>query len=212
MRIGVFGGTGMIGSRIVGEALARGHQPTVIVRDPRRHLAVEVPLVVADATDAAAVAGAVRDVDAVVSAIGGAASGRPGIVVDATHALIEGLRQARVKRLLVVGGAGGLRSASGARVIDDPGFPEAWKPASQAQIDALEIYRRQGSALDWSYLSPADVIEPGPRTGRYGTSADDLVVDGDGNSFISCEDYAVAVIDELENPTSIAGRLAVGPP
>ncbi|HWT92676.1 MAG TPA: NAD(P)H-binding protein, partial [Solirubrobacteraceae bacterium] len=149
--------------------------------------------------------------DAVVSAVGGAKAGAPRVVVDAAPALIEGLRQANVTRLLVVGGAGGLRAPEGGRVVDRPSFREDWKPAALAQIDALETLRRDGGELDWTFVAPADVIEPGERTGRYGTSTDDLVVDAHGESFISAEDYAVALVDELERPRALRERLAVGP-
>lgn len=212
MRIAVFGATGTIGSRIVTEAAARGHEVVAVARENGRRPDVELPVRFADPTDTEAVAAAVAGVDAVVSAIGGASSGRPGLVAEAAPSLVAGLQQADVRRLVVVGGAGGLRAPSGGRVVDRPDFPEAWKPASLAQIEALEIYRRQASALDWTYVSPADVITPSIRTGRYATGTDELVVDGEGNSFISCEDYAVAVLDELEHPTTIGGRLAVGPP
>lgn len=211
MKIAVLGANGTIGRRIVAEALDRGHSVTAVVRDPGRPVPDGVPVVVAEATDPAAIAAAVADSDAVVSAVGGAASGRPGLVAEAAPALIEGLTRASVRRLVIVGGAGGLRAPGGERVIDGAAFPEAWKPASLAQIDALAIYRQNASALDWTYISPADNIAPGQRTGQYATSSDDLVVDAEGNSFISCEDYAVAVIDELERPTQLAGRLAVGP-
>lgn len=211
MRIALFGAGGTLGSRILAEALDRGHEVVAVVRDPQRRPPGDVPFVVGDATDPASVAAAVRGCDAVISAVGGAKAGNARAVVDAARALVEGLPEAGVRRLLIVGGAGGLQVAAGTRLVDAPEFPAAWRPASLAQCDALAVYQESAQGLDWTYVAPADVIEPGERTGRYATDTDRLVVDAQGESFISAEDYAVALIDELERPRHVGGRLAVGP-
>ena len=211
MRVAIFGARGMIGSRIANELLARDHQVTAVVRSLSPALPEGLGAVTGDSTDAAQVAMVVSGNDAVISAVGGAGAGEPRVVVDTADALIDGLNGAGVKRLLLVGGAGGLLTEGGRRVIDMPDFPEAWKPASAAQIDALQIYRERGGGLDWTYISPADRIDPGVRTGRYATDFDRLVIDTTGGSYISAEDFAIAVVDQLETPTAIRRRIAVGP-
>jgi putative NADH-flavin reductase len=208
-RIALFGATGTLGSRILAEALARGHDVTAVMRDVTRAPSQVRNVVQADATDAGAIAAAVAGHDAVVSAIGGAREGRPRMVVDAAEALIRGLAQAQAMRLVVVGGAGSLGVSGGGRLVDQPDFPEAWKPASLAQCDALDVYRARGGDIEWTYISPADLIEPGERTGRYAVGADELIVDADGRSFITAEDFAVAVIDEVETPAHIGSRFTV---
>ena len=93
--------------------------------------------------------------------------------------------------------------------MDRAGFPDAWKPIAQAHADALQVYRTEAKGLDWTYLSPADVIQPGVRTGRYRTGEDRLVVDDRGNSHISAEDFAVALVDELERRAHVGRRFTV---
>jgi hypothetical protein len=211
MKIAVIGPTGNIGSRVVNEALDRGHEVTGIVRDRDRELPEHEHLTraVADATDPAALAAAVDGHDAVVSAVGGTASGNPGVLTPVARALIEALPRAGVKRLFVVGGAGSLMVDGGGTVIEQSWFPDAWKPSSQAQGDALAIYRGEAGDLDWTYLSPAHEIEPGERTGAYRTGLDALLTDDEGQSRISMEDYAVAVIDELERPQFVGRRFTI---
>jgi putative NADH-flavin reductase len=207
MKIALFGATGMIGERIAKEALARGHQVTAIVRDPAR-LAVadnHLRVVGGDVSDAGSVAAAVVGHDVVVSAVGpSAGNGDPQMLLTAAHALVEGLGRAGVKRLLVVGGAGSLDIAPGVRLVDTPNFPAAWKPLALAHADALDVYR--AADLDWTFFSPAALIAPGERTGEYRTGTDQLLADAEGNSFISAEDYAVALLAEIEQPQFIRRR------
>ena len=93
--------------------------------------------------------------------------------------------------------------------MDRGSFPDAWKPTAQAHADALQVYRTEAGGLDWTYVSPAAVIEPGVRTGRYRTGEDRLLVDDQGNSHISAEDFAVAIVDELERPAHVGRRFTV---
>lgn len=213
MKIVLFGATGAVGQRIVREALERGHEVVGIVRDPERS---EVPdsrvrLVRGDATDAASVSSVVRGADAVVSAV----SPRPGTTGNApaltavARGLIAGLTQAGVKRLLVVGGAGSLEVAPGVALIDTPGFPDEYKPEAQEGRDSLAVYRNEAGDLDWTLISPAIVIQPGERTGTYRTTIDQLLTDEQGNSVISYEDYAVALLNELEQPQHVQRRFGV---
>ena len=209
MKIALFGASGTIGRRILQEALARGHKITAIVRDPSRldlsheRLAVEK----GDVLDPASVAASVAGHDVVISAIGPGRNGAPRVIVDAAHALIEGLTRAGVRRLMVVGGAGSLEIAPGLQVVDSPNFPAQIKPTALAHRDALGVYR--AANLDWTYISPAATIAPGERTGRYRTGSDQLLKDEKGESRISAEDYAVAFLDEVEQPRFVRKRMAV---
>lgn len=214
MKIALYGATGMIGQRILREALRRGHHVTAIARDLSK-LTEQNPHLTAIAGDvhiAQSIAATVVGHDAVISAVGphyGVAGEDDWLFVDAAHALIAGLRQAGVKRLVVVGGAGSLEIAPGVRGVDAPDFPAAWKGSALGQAEALEVYRSEAGDLDWTYLSPAAVIAPGERTGRYRVGGDQLLMDEAGKSLISAEDYAIALLDEVENPQHIRQRFTV---
>jgi len=109
----------------------------------------------------------------------------------------------------VVGGAGSLEVAPGVALIDTPQFPAAYKAEASAGRDFLNVLRGE-QALDWTFLSPSALFEPGPRTGRFRLGTDSLLVDADGNSAISMEDYAIALVDELEQPNHSRQRFTVG--
>lgn len=214
MKIVLFGATGNIGQRVIQEALRRGHEVVGVVRDPA---AVQSPdpkvrLLRGDATDAGSVAAVVRGADAVVSAISPRPNARglaaPSLVV-AARALIAGMKQAGAKRLVVVGGAGSLEVAPGKQLVDQPEFPAAYKPEALAQRDALTFYRAEAGELDWTFLSPAAEIGPGQRTGRYRVGGEQVLFDAKGKSTISFEDYAVALLDELEKRQHVRGRFTV---
>jgi uncharacterized protein len=130
------------------------------------------------------------------------------LIIDATRSLIVGLKQAGVKRLIEVGGAGSLLVAPNLRLVDAPNFPAEYKQIALTHADALEVLRT--SDLEWTYFSPAAVIQPGERTGKFRLGEDMLVVDEQGNSRISAEDYAIALVDELENPKFIRKRFTIG--
>lgn len=209
VRVALFGATGMIGSQILAEAIDRGHDVTAVVRGTTRPF-VQGRTIRGDATNARSVARVAAGHEAVISAIGGVADGNPRAVVTAAHALISGLREADVRRLIVVGGAGSLTTADGIRVVDTPEFPASWRPGSLAQAEALEVFRARAGRLGWTYVSPAHLIEPGERTARYTTGRHHLVTDAAGVSRISTQDYAVALIDELERPAHLRTRFTVG--
>ncbi|MEE1815685.1 NAD(P)H-binding protein [Streptomyces sp. SP18ES09] len=213
-KIALFGASGTIGSRVRREALGRGHQVTAVVRDPRKiteeHPALTV--VTGDVLEAASVAAVAEGQDVVVSAVGGGdGPGHQATIKPAAEALVEGLRSlgTDAPRLIAVGGAGSLRTPDGAQVWDADGLPEFVLQIMHAHGDALDFYRTVGD-VRWTCLSPAAQIEPGERTGRYRTAVDDLIVGADGQSRISVEDYAVALIDEIEDPRHVGERFTVG--
>jgi uncharacterized protein len=214
VRLVVIGATGNIGGRIVQEALRRGHEVIGVVRDPET---VEPPnprvrLVKGDATSSEDVARVVRGADAVVRAISPRPNARglpaPSLAANA-RALIAGLRTAGVNRVLYVGGASSLEVAPGKALADQPDFPEAYKAEAREGRDSLAVWRAEADGLEWTYLSPAAEIGAGERTGTYRTTGDRLLTDAAGNSFVSFEDYAVAVLDELEHPRHVRQRFGV---
>jgi putative NADH-flavin reductase len=196
MKIIVFGSTGMIGSRIATELEQRGHEVIGASRGTGT-----------DITDRDSVAAAATGADAVVSAI--SARGVDYTLTDVARSAVDGLRRADVKRLLIVGGAGSLEAAPGTRLMDTPDFPDEFKAEAGQGADALAFFRGI-SDLDWTYVSPAAYIHPGERTGRYRLGGDELLVDENGNSEISAEDYAIAIADLLEQGAHQRGRVGVG--
>src|SRR5579883_2079053 len=206
MNIVVFGGSGMICQRVTREALNRGHNVTAVVRNPAQFPFTHPNLTVktGNMLNPAEVAQLVAGHDAVVNATRQPSGVAGQTYSDAARALIEGLTRAGVPRLIVVGGAGSLEVAPGLQLVDTPDFPPAWKPGALAMRDALDIYR--SADLDWTYFSPAGFISPGERTGKYRTGTEQLVTDEKGESRISAEDYAAALVDELENPRFVRRR------
>ncbi len=209
MKIAIIGATGTIGQRITNEALERGHEVKALLRDQERIAKIELShpkLSVAqvDILDPASVAAAVADVDVVVNATGARAGDIRKFYVDSTNAVIEAVKRTGSKRLLVVGGAGSLEVAPGMLLVNIPEFREEWKPGANAQVETLVIYR--SSAIDWTFFSPSALIMPGRRTGKYLLGTDQLLTNDQGESYISAEDYAVALLDEIENPQFIRQR------
>jgi putative NADH-flavin reductase len=211
MRIVIFGVTGNAGSRIAQEALDRGHTVVGVVRDTSKSPLqnAKLQLAAGNVLDAASVAAVVKGADAVVSAVGPGNFERTPFLADAAQAIITGLKQAGVKRLLLVGGAGVLEVAPGVQLVESPGFPEAWKGIALAHRDAWEVIRQEKD-IDWTYVAPAAMFEPGPKTGHYRTGSDNLIADAQGNSKISMEDCAVAILDEVERPSHLKARMSVG--
>ncbi len=211
MRIAVFGAGGRVGSRTVTEALGRGHEVTAVVRDPGAHAlqGERLTVVAGDATDPASVAAVAPGHDLAISTVGTGFGKAPETLPAAARALLEGLSRAGVARLIVLGGAGTLEVAPGVRVLDTAEFRDEWKPDALAQAKALEIYRSATTDVGWTYVSPAALLEPGERTGEYRKGDDRLLVDADGNSAISMEDFAFALIDEAESAEHVRRRFTV---
>jgi putative NADH-flavin reductase len=200
--IAIYGAAGTIGTRIVQEALERGHHVTAVVRDPSKITESHPSLTVrrGDALDPASITDTAKETDVVVSAVGGGdGEGHQATIKPSAVALVAGLRALgdQAPRLIAVGGAGSLHTPDGAVVWDTPGLPEEMLKIMHAHGDALDYYRTV-TDIDWTNISPAQNIGPGERTGKYRTGLEDLVLDEGGNSSISLEDYAVAVVDEVE--------------
>jgi uncharacterized protein len=200
MKLIVFGASGLLGTRLVTEAVDRGHEVTAAARDATRLDAHSgrVKTVSADVTDPAAVAAVSAGHDAALSAV--TQHDHPEMLVGAARGLLEGLAGAGVSRLVVAGGAGSLKVPSGERLMDTSGFHDEWKPEAQAAADALEVYQQADTDVNWSFVSPGALLEPGERTGRYRLGGDELLVDGQGRSRITMEDFAIAMLDEIEDP------------
>ena len=201
-KIAIIGATGRAGSQLLEEALRRGHSVTAIARKASTigERAGVTPKDV-DALDAAALQQAVAGHDAVFSAAH--FSGIP------PSAIIDPVKKAGVKRLLVVGGAGSLYAAPGLKVIDTPNFPAEYKAEASAGSAFLDT-SRQERELDWTFLSPSALFVEGERTGSFRVGRDDLLVDAQGKSWITFADFAIAFIDELEKPAHSRQRFTVG--
>ena len=201
--IAILGITGRAGSRIATELLQRGHTVTGIARDTSKADARPgLSLKQADATQLDALVPLLRGHDAVISATHFAGG------IDAATA-IAAAKQAGVPRLLVVGGAGSLEIAPGKALVDTPEFPAAYKAEALAGRAFLDTLRAE-KELDWTFLSPSALFEPGPRTGAYRLGGDQLLADAQGKSWISMEDYAIAMADEIERPANSRRRFTVG--
>ena len=202
MNIVLVGASGFIGSALLKEAVGREHRVTAIVRHPEKIApGPRVEVFRADVTKEEDVSVLLSGADAVIVSV-------KFQLID-QNALLSTLRKTRVARILIVGGAGSLEVGPGKSLVDEPGFPAEYKAEALAAREFL--HRLRGAKeLNWTYLSPSAVIVPGERTGRFRLGVDRLLVDGKGESRISVEDFAMAMIDELENPKHPRMRFTVG--
>jgi len=202
MNIALIGVTGRVGSRLLAELLRRGHRVTGIARDTCK-LAGQPGLVLknADADQPAQLAPLLAGHDAVISALKFATS--------EAAVLLAAVKQAGVRRLLVVGGAATLEVAPGQVLLDTPGFPAAYRLEAEGGRRFLDTLRGEHD-LDWTFLSPSAEFAPGERTGSFRVGGDALLTDAGGKSWISMEDYAIALVDELETPKHLRQRFTVG--
>ena len=209
MRVVLYGATGMIGTRILKELLSRGHVVTAVTRDPskigpQKNLTVEK----GDMLDADSIAKVAKGSDVVVSSYGPPDPAKAGQLAEATRALVAGVRRAGAPRIIMVGGAGSLEVSPGLQIVDAPTFPDAYKAVALAHRDAFHILRE--TDLNWTYFSPAMMIQPGERTGKFRLGKDALISDDKGNSSISAEDYAIALVDEVEQGRHTKQRFTIG--
>lgn len=200
-RIAIIGGAGNVGQRLTAEALRRGHSVTIVGRKAPAQLPEGVSFVQGDVTaDPQAVGAAIKGNDVLISA---------ARFADVTAAdVLATARAAGISRLLVVGGAGSLEVAPGVRLVDTPEFPDAYKVEALPGADFLDALRKVGD-LDWTFLSPAAIFGPGERTGSFRLGGDQFMPGKDGPSTISYEDFAVAMLDEIETPNHIRQRFSI---
>ncbi len=203
-RVALIGASGNVGSRVLAELVSRGHTVTGIVRNPEAIQAgPRVAAAKGDVNEPAALARILAGHDAVISAA-------PFRNIQDPDALIGAVRASGVKRYIVVGGAASLLNADGVRLIDTPAlanFRTSPEPAGGVRfLDAL----RTVTDLDWTFFSPAVMFAPGERTGTFRLGGDTVVTDAQGQSRVSMEDYAIALVDELETPRHIRQRFTVG--
>lgn len=199
--VALIGASGNAGARILKELSDRGHRVTGIARTPDKIAKLaNVTAVAGDVGDKAALSSLLRGHDAVISSVRFLGSD-PALLVGA-------VRDAGVKRYLVVGGAGSLEVAPGQRLVDQPSFPAAYKAEASKGADFLDLLRNVDD-LDWTFLSPSALFTAGQRTGKFRLGKDTLLTTDSGSS-ISFEDYAIALVDELERPAHRRQRFTVG--
>ncbi|RVU35810.1 NAD-dependent epimerase/dehydratase family protein [Hwanghaeella grinnelliae] len=211
MKIVVFGARGAVGSRIVAEARARGHNVTAVVRSSTQlnGEAQTVKSVAADITDATALPSLLAGFDLAISAVR-PPDGQEQDLATLTESLLTAAATAKIC-LLIVGGAASLLvpDKNLHTVLTAPGFlPDEVVPIARASFAQYELCREERHA-DWTYLSPPAMLVPGERKGHYRIGADTLLIDGDGNSHISMEDFSVAMLDEAERPSHRQARFTV---
>jgi putative NADH-flavin reductase len=213
-KIVLIGASGFVGTAILKEALDRGHQVTAVVRHPDRITTVHKNLKVkqGDVSFINFVTEVCKNADAVISAYNPGWK-NPDIAEETTRVyttILEGIRKSGVKRFLVVGGAGSLFVSPGKRLMDAGVMPESILPAVRALAGFYLNDLDAEKGIDWVYFCPAGILESGLRTGKYRLGKDDLIVNEKGESRISVQDYAAAMVDELEKPAHHRERYTIG--
>ena len=213
MKVAIIGATGFVGTALTQEALRRGHTVTGIARHPEKSTVKDphLTVVTGDILDHQAVSSLVKGHDAVLSAYN-AGWANPRLYEDfiqGSEAIQEGARHAGVRRLLVVGGAGSLEITPGVQLVDTPSFPPEWKTGALAARDYLTALRGERD-LEWTFLSPPIHLVPGERKGSYRTAKDNPVFNEAGESTISVQDLAVALLDALDKGLHVRERFTVG--
>jgi putative NADH-flavin reductase len=211
MKIALIGASGFVGGSILKEAIARGHSVTAIVRDATKITAAPgVTVVAADVSDTGRLTGVLAGNDVAISAFNGG-WGDPDIYakhLKGSKDIVAAAKAAGV-RLIVVGGAGSLHAPDGSQLVDSPNFPEAYRDGARAARDALAAIQKE-SGLEWSFVSPAVLMAPGERTGKFRLGTEQPVADDKGESRISVQDLAVALVDEAETPKHTGKRFTLG--
>jgi len=210
----LIGASGFVGTAILNELLNRGHKVTAIVRDPAKVTASNPNLKViqADVTDTDVLIEASKGKDAVISAYNPGWK-NPNIYEETLKnypLIVDSVKKAGVERLLIVGGAGTLFYAPGKMVMDADDVPAKLLPGIKSLGEFYLNTLRKENDIDWIFLSPAANMTPGERTGKFRIGKDDLVVDVNGDSNISVEDYAMAMVDELEQKHHHKERFTIG--
>jgi len=202
MNIAHIGATGKVGSKILEELLRRGHTVTAISRHPEKAPAsAKVTAALGDIAEPEKLAAIVKGHEAVITS----APFLPG----SSRKLLDAIHRSGVKRYIAVGGAGSLEVAPGKLLKDSAQIPAEWLPAINEGAELLRLLRSD-KQLDWTFFSPAALIGPGERTGKFRLGGDQLIVGADGKSSISYDDYAIALVDEIEKPQHIRTRFTIG--
>jgi len=215
MNVILYAATGRAGRCILDELMNRGHQVTAVARNPDK-LPENVKRVRDDLSSADRIAEIISGSDAVVSAYGPprddarftSTTDYTDQLVSVTERLIAAVRKASTPRLIVVGGAGSLEFSPGVTVLKSGHWPQPFVPIATSHMKAFAALR--ASDINWTYFSPPILIEPGVRTGKFRLGGDSLIRDEQGKSRISFEDYAVALVDELEKPAHERSRFTIG--
>ena len=198
MNLAIVGATGNIGSRVLDEALRRGHKVTATSRDPAKLAArPNMSAKAASTADVAGLAGVLKGHDAAIISL-------KWNEAD-IHAVLDAIRRAGVKRCLFVIGAGSLLRKDGRTHFDHMAEKGIQPPTSKPAALAFEEMKK-ATDLDWTAISPAASIQPGERTGKFRLGLDHLIEDDKGQSLISREDFAIAILDEIESPRHIRRR------
>jgi len=210
----LIGASGFVGSAILNEALDRGNKVTAVVRHPEKITKVHKNLVVkqGDVSFSDTVTDMSKGADAVISAYNPGWQ-NPDIAEETTRvyrAILNGVKQAGVMRFLVVGGAASLFISPGKRFMDAGLMPESFLPAVRALAEVYLIDLMAEKSIDWVFFSPAGMLVPGLRTVKFRLGKNDLIVNETGESKISVQDYAVAMIDEFEKPSHHRERFTIG--
>jgi uncharacterized protein len=202
MHIAHIGSTGKVGSKVREELLRRGHTVTAISRHPDAAPAEKnVTAIRGDVASPDTLAPLLKGHDAVISSV----TFLPG----SSRALVDAVTRSGVKRYIAVGGAGTLEVAPGKLLKDSGNIPAEWMPAINEGAELLKLLRAN-TQLDWTFFSPAALIGPGERTGKFRLGLNQLITAADGKSSISYDDYAIALVDELETPRHVRQRFTIG--
>ncbi|KJC62550.1 3-beta hydroxysteroid dehydrogenase [Bradyrhizobium sp. LTSPM299] len=202
MKIAIAGASGRAGSRITAELARRGHTVTAIARNPEKIAALpDVTAKKGDVDDQAGLAALWAGHDAAISSV--------HFLASDPAKLIGAAKESGVGRYLVVGGAGSLEVAPGVRLVTTPGFPAQYKAEATRGGEFLDLLRQEKD-LNWTFLSPSALFVDGERTGKFRLGTDQLLTAMDGKSWISFEDFAVALADEIERPAHLRQRFTVG--
>jgi putative NADH-flavin reductase len=214
MKIALLAATGRAGKTALVELINRGHEVIAVARDLGKFpkdLPATVTTVQDDLSDVDRLAEIIKGADAVISAVG-APRNDPNADTDVLlwmqERVLAAVRKAGVPRMIVVGGCGSLWFSPGLLVVDSEYWPKNLVPIARSHMKVLETLK--ASDISWTYVSPPMLIDLGERTGTYRTGGDDLIKDENGKSWISFEDYAIALVDELENPKHERARFSVG--
>lgn len=210
----LIGASGFVGNAILNELLSRGHKVTAVVRNPEKINVSNsnLEIVKADIADTNAMVGICKGKEAIISAYNPGWT-NPDIYEETLRnypLILEAAKQSGAKRLLCVGGAGTLFCAPGLRVVDSGAIPDAIMGGVKSLGEFYLNTLMNEKDIDWIFFSPAGTLEPGKRTGKFRLGKDDLIIDENGISHISVEDYAVAMVDELENPKHHCERFTIG--